>query len=178
MAPWIKFLPWRMGPACCRLMPSPSPWTTRRTGQRDAVLHHEAIPNNPICPCKAAARRFVQMRRCAPNNANAILSLYAPHQHVSATQMGGCIKVAALRSMIWLQGHDLLRIGPHSLRASGAMQLKLNGVSDSMIQKMGRWSSNAWLQHLHGQISCLTRGLSASMATPVLHFNVGTRAED
>jgi hypothetical protein len=33
--------------------------------------------------------------------------------------------VAALCSMIWLQGYDLLRIGPHSLRASGAMQLKL-----------------------------------------------------
>jgi hypothetical protein len=80
--------------------------------------------------------------------------------------------------MIWLQGYDLLRIGPHSLRASGAMQLKLNGVSDSMIQKMGRWSSNTWLQYLHGQISCLTRGLSARMATPVLYFNVGTRAED
>jgi hypothetical protein len=150
----------------------------QKNGQRDAVLHHDAIPNNPICPCKAAARRFARMRLCAPNNANAILSLYAPHKHVSATQMGGCIKVAALRSMIWLQGYDLLRIGPHSLRASGAMQLKLNGVSDSMIQKMGRWSSNTWLQYLHGQISCLTRGLSASMATPVLYFNVGTRAEE
>jgi hypothetical protein len=118
------------------------------------------------------------MRLCAPNNADAILSLYTPHKHVSATQMGGCIKVAALRSMIWLQGYDLLQIGRHSLHASGAMQLKLNGVSDSMIQRMGRWSSNTWLQHLHGQILCPTRGLSASMATPALYFNVGTRAAD
>lgn len=150
----------------------------QKNGQRDATLHHDALPNNPICPCKAAARRFVQMRLCDPNNANAILSLYAPHKHVSALNMAGGIRVAALRSMIWLQGYDLLRIGPHSLRASGAMQLKLNGVSDSMIQKMGRWSSMTWLQYLHGQISCLTRGLSARMATPVLYFNVGTRAEN
>jgi hypothetical protein len=150
----------------------------QKNGQRDAVLHHEALPNNPICPCRAAARRFVQMRHCAPQNANAILSLYAPNKHVSAKQIGAIIQVAAVRSMIWLQGYDLLRIGPHSLRASGAMQLKLNGVSDSMIQKMGRWSSTTWLQYLHGQISCLSRGLSASMATRVLYFNVGTRAED
>jgi hypothetical protein len=150
----------------------------QKNGQRDAVLHHEALPNNPLCPCRAAARRFDRMRLCDPHNANAILSRYAPNKHVSATQMAGGIRKAALRSMIWLQGYDLLRIGPHSLRASGAMQLKLNGESDSMIQKMGRWSSNTWLQYLHGQISCLTRGISARMATPVLYFNVGTRAED
>lgn len=150
----------------------------QKNGQRDAVLHHEALPNNPLCPCKAAARRFISMRRCAPTNANAILSLYAPNRHVSAAQISGVLRAAALRAMIWLQGYDLKRIGPHSLRASGAMQLKLNGVSDSMIQKMGRWSGATWQKYLHGQISCLTSGLSARMATPVLYYNVGTRAED
>jgi hypothetical protein len=49
----------------------------QKNGQRDAVLHHEALRNNPLCPCKAAARRFVSMRICDPNNTNAILSLYA-----------------------------------------------------------------------------------------------------
>jgi hypothetical protein len=149
----------------------------QKNGQRDAALHHDAIPNNPMCPCKAAARRFIRIRLCAPTSANAILGICAPNKHISATQMAGVTRVAALRSMVWLQGHDLLRIGPHSLRASGAMQLKLNGESDSMIQKMGRWSSNTWLQCLHGQISCLASGTSARMATPAMHFNVGTRAE-
>lgn len=72
--------------------------------------------------------------------------------------------MAALRSMIRLQGYDLLWIGLRSLWASGAMQLKLNGVSDSMIQKMPN--------------VVLTRGLSARMATPVLCFNVCTRSEN
>ena len=80
--------------------------------------------------------------------------------------------------MIWLHGYDLLRIGLHFLQASGAMQLKLNGVSDAMVQKIGRWTSTTWLQYLHGQISCLTRGLLEKMAPPVLYFNVGTRAEN
>jgi len=149
----------------------------QKNGHRDAVLHHEALKNNALCPCKAAARRFIAMRQADPTNPNAILSLYAPNKHVSATHMAGILRKAALRSMIWLHGYDLQRIGPHSLRASGAMQLKLNGASDAMVQKMGRWTSTTWLQYLHGQISCLTRGLSEKMATPVLYFNVGTRAE-
>jgi integrase len=150
----------------------------QKNGQRDATLHHDALPSNPLCPVRASARRFIQVRTCDPTNPNAIISLYAPNKHVSATHVAGGIKRGALRSMIWLQGYDLNRIGPHSLRASGAMQLKLNGASDSMIQKLGRWSSNTWLQYLHGQIACLTRGLSARMANPVLYYNVGTRAED
>ena len=91
--------------------------------------------------------------------------------------MAGILRKAALRSMIWLHGYDLQRIGPHSLRASGAMQLKLNEASDVMVQKMGRWTSTTWLQYLHGQISCLVRGLSEKMATLVPYSNVGTRAE-
>jgi hypothetical protein len=63
---------------------------------------------------------------------------YAPQKHLAALQMSGGLRRAALRSMIWLQGYDLAGIlGPHSLCASGAMQLKLNGVSDSTIQKNG-----------------------------------------
>jgi hypothetical protein len=69
-------------------------------------------------------------------------------------------------------------MGPHSLSASGAMQLVLNGVSDSMIQKLGHWSSSIWLQYLHGQMPCLTGRISSRMATPVLYVNIGTRAEE
>ena len=150
----------------------------QKNGQRDATLHHDSLPTNPLCPVQAAARRFVQARTCDPTNPNALISLYAPQKHVSAKLMGDVIQQGAVRSMIWLHGYDLTRIGPHSLRASGAMQLALNGVSDSMIQKLGRWSSLTWLQYLHGQISCLTRGISGRMATPVLYYNIGTRAED
>jgi hypothetical protein len=28
----------------------------QKNGQQDAVLHHNALPNNPLCPWKAAAR--------------------------------------------------------------------------------------------------------------------------
>ena len=47
----------------------------QKNGQRDAMLHHEALPNNPLYPCKAAVCRFVAMHQADPSNPNAILSL-------------------------------------------------------------------------------------------------------
>ena len=151
----------------------------QKNGQMDAVMHDKALPNNPLCPCRAAARQFVSMHIADPNNSNEILSIYALRKQVSATQMaGGTRKTAFLRSMLWLQGYDWLRICPHSLPASSAMQLKLDGVSDALIQRRGPWTSTTWLQYLHSQISCLTRGLSTRMATPVFFFKVGTCANN
>jgi hypothetical protein len=96
-----------------------------------------------------------------PANPNVIIGLYVvPHtsMDVSAQHMARGIQRAAMWSMIWLEGYNMWCLGPHFLWASGAMPLKLNGVSDSM-----------WLQFLHGQIlRLLTHGLSAHMATPVL----------
>lgn len=94
----------------------------QKNGQRDAVLHddavlhNDALPNNPTFQCKTATRRFIRIRLCAPTNANAILSLCDPNKHDLATQMAGVMHVAALRSMVWLQGCDLLQISPRSLR--------------------------------------------------------------
>jgi integrase len=151
----------------------------QKNGQRDTTLHHDALPANPLCPIQAYACHFVQARTSDPMNPNALISLYGPHQHVLAKHIAAVIQQGAVRSMIWLNGYDISQVGPHSLRASGAMQLALNGIPDSMIQKLGRWSSQqTWLQYLHGQISCLTRGLSGRMTTPVLYYNIGTRAED
>ena len=71
----------------------------QKNEQRDAVLHHEALPSNPLCPCKAAACRLAVMRLADPTNPNAIISLYARHKHISAT-MAGILQKSALRSML------------------------------------------------------------------------------
>ena len=77
----------------------------QKNGQRDAALHHEVLPNNLLCLCRAAACRLVSTQLCDLHSANAILSPLAPQKRVSGTQMAGGISVAALQSMIWLQGH-------------------------------------------------------------------------
>ena len=67
------------------------------------------------------------------------------------------------------QGYNMRRIGTHSLRASGAMALKLQGAADSTIMKMGRWSNTTYLTYIHAQIGALNAGLAARMAVR-LHF--------
>jgi hypothetical protein len=107
---------------------------------------------------------------------NTLIARFAPGQHVTARAISTALKAGAFRTMIWLQGYDFCRIGPHLIRVSGAMQLALTGHSDTMIKKIGRWTSNTWEMYLHSQILCLTRGVSQKMATPIADYNITSRA--
>ena len=60
-------------------------------------------------------------------------------------------------------GMTLSRIGLHSLRASAAMALFLNGVSPYIIMLLGRWSSDAFLQYLRTQVEEFNLKLSTIM---------------
>ena len=72
------------------------------------------------------------------------------------------------------QGYDLTRVGTHSLRASGAMALKLQGVDDSLIMKIGRWTGLTFLTYIHAQIGALNAGLAQRMAIRVHFVNVAS----
>jgi hypothetical protein len=84
---------------------------------------------------QAVAHCFEQACTSDQLHSNAIISFYAPNKHVLAKQMAAFIPQVG---MIWLYGYDLNHTRPHSLRAPGAIQLKLNGVSVSMIQNLGQ----------------------------------------
>ena len=60
-------------------------------------------------------------------------------------------------------------VGVHSLRAGGAMALKLQGEQDTTIMKMGRWTSLTFLQYIHNQIAHLNKDISTKMSKH-LHF--------
>ena len=61
----------------------------QKNGQRDATLHHDALPANPLCLVRASAHWFVWRQRCNPANSNAIISLNAPNKHLSVQHMAG-----------------------------------------------------------------------------------------
>ena len=65
---------------------------------------------------------------------------------------------------------DLIRA--HSLRAGGAMALKLHGYDDTTIMKMGRWTSLTFLQYIHNQIAHLSKDISKKMSIPLPFVNV------
>jgi hypothetical protein len=70
-------------------------------------------------------------------------------------------------------GYSLDRIGTHTLCASGAMALKLNGYSVEDIMKIGRWTSTTFLTYIHSQIAALNHGIAANMSRRIAFHNVG-----
>jgi hypothetical protein len=63
-------------------------------------------------------------------------------------------------------------VGSHSLRSGGAMALKLHGIDDITIKKMGRWSSLTFTMYIHTQIAHLSAGISSAMSTPLPYVNI------
>jgi hypothetical protein len=90
----------------------------------------------------------------------------------SAKSINTLIHRAALETNLVAQGYDLKHIGSHSLRASGAMALKLQGVDDSLIMKIGRWTGLTLLTYIHAQIGALNTGLAQRMAIRIHFVNV------
>ena len=69
-------------------------------------------------------------------------------------------------------GIDPDLVGAHSLRAGGAMALKLNGINDTTIMKIGRWTSLTFLQYIHNQIAHLAKDISNRMSIELPFVNV------
>jgi hypothetical protein len=148
--------------------------SNQKNGMRDAVLHHDRVAGT-LCPVKALACRFVSARAASGSRPRALICQYGPGQHVVARHIGQVLQRAAIRTTIWMEGFALHRIGTHSIRASGAMQLFLNEVSEAKIKKIGRWKSATWLSYIHSQISAVSEGLSRKMVRPVVYYNIATR---
>jgi hypothetical protein len=142
----------------------------QKNGQRGATIHHTSCPGW-FCPVKALARRVnsICIQDCPPSTP---LSFVQPRCHVVAAHITALVKQAALDTNLVAQGYDLCRIGTHSLRALGAMALKLQGVADSLIMKIGRWTGLTFLTYIHSQIGTLNTGLAQRMTTRIRFDNV------
>ena len=56
------------------------------------------------------------------------------------------------------------------------MALKLQGVGDSTINKIGRLTGDTWLTYIHSQIGAINAGLAARMALRIHFVNIGATA--
>jgi hypothetical protein len=142
----------------------------QKNGQRGAAIHHTACPGW-FCPVKALARCVASI--CIQNcPASTPLSFVQPGCHVTAAHVTALVHQAVTDTNLLAQGYDLSRVSTHSLRASGAMALKLQGVEDSTIMKIGRWTGLTFLTYIHLQIGALNTGLAQRMATRIRFVNV------
>jgi hypothetical protein len=148
--------------------------SNQKNGVRDATLTHEPV-DGEFCPVKATAGRYAASRQANPTNVFAMLCQYAPNKIVTAKHIAQVLQQAAFRTTIWMEGFELDRIGPHSIRASGAMHLYLNAVPEATIMNIGRWQSRTWLTYIHNQIAAVTAGVSRIMLRPIPFYNTAVR---
>jgi hypothetical protein len=144
-----------------------------KNGTKGAVVHHEAC-GGPICPVAALARRISNMQHGPPTGSlSAVYHQSGKITRVSDREIGIAVRWGATSDRLLTRGYTLQRISSHSLRAGGAMAMKLSGTSDSTIMRVGRWTSLTYLTYIHSQIGSLTAGLAAQMTTAFTFQNVG-----
>ena len=71
------------------------------------------------------------------------------------------------------KGYMVDRVSSHSLRAGGAMAMKLSGAADSTIMRIRRWMSLTYLTYIHSQIGALSAGVAWRMSQQFTFQNVG-----
>jgi hypothetical protein len=105
-----------------------------KNGTKGAVVNHEAI-GGPICPVAALARRVANIQQAKLENCqiNTVYSESGRCSQVSDRDIGIAVQWGATCDCLLTRGYTLNRISSHSLRAGGAMAMKLSGASDSTI---------------------------------------------
>lgn len=146
----------------------------QKNGQRGEAINHHKV-HGPLDPVAPLARRVkaILNQNMPPTTP---LSFVSPGLHVVAPDILVAIRAAAVRSNLPAKGYSIDRIGAHSLRASGAMALRLNGYSGDEIMKIGRWRCTTFLTYIHSQIGALNAGVATKMARRINFINVAGAA--
>ena len=116
------------------------------------TIHHHAI-TQATCPVKALAHRIYHVMSHKGTSSNLLCDVWNDETQewtqVTSKHMTKSLRLAVQTLGLHKNGIDADLVGPHSLRAGGAMALKLTGADDTTIMKMGRWSGLTFLQYIH-----------------------------
>lgn len=150
--------------------------TQQKNKRMGETIHQRAVPS-VNCPVKAMARRVNHILSNKGDPKQLICDVYIPSQKKFASVQSDDIIKEVRNCVSSLQLHkqniDPDLVGAHSLRAGGAMALKLHGEDATTIQKAGRWKSDTFLMYIHNQIAHLSKDLSLKMSIPLPFVNIG-----
>jgi hypothetical protein len=147
--------------------------TNQKNGRMGDTIHQKAI-SGPNCPVVALATQ-VHHILCNGGTNDTLLCAYHYNNEwhtVHSSHIVHAVRTATKLLRLDQQGIDPDLVGAHSLRAGGAMALKLHGFSDTTIMKMGRWTSLTFLQYIHTQIAHLAKDISEKMSMPLPFLNI------
>ena len=147
----------------------------QKNGKMGQCIHHEALKNVTVGPTQALARRVFHILSNGGDE-NSLLcdfkSTSGDWDCIQSSDIVHHVRVMARVLGLDKEGLDSDLLGAHSLRAGGAMALKLMGVADTIIMKHGRWSGLTFLMYIHNQIAHLSCDLSQKMSTDMPFVNI------
>ena len=147
--------------------------TNQKNGRMGQTLHQESTGSEGAVA--ALARRVHHILSNAGSDQRLLCDVFTPPNvwyAISQQDMVQCVRTATKSLRMHENGIDPDLIGAHSLRAGGAMSLKIMGYNDSTIQKLGRWTSDTWQMYIHSQIGHLHHGIAANMTTAIPYHNI------
>ncbi|MGH7974259.1 MAG: hypothetical protein ACREBR_01940 [bacterium] len=111
----------------------------QKNGKRGQNIHHEAIHGNN-CPVKALARRInhLNLHSSTPETLICQHTINGRTEFIRNADMVQAVRVGVTALALENSGIRPEHVGSHSLRAGGAMAMKLNGIDRDTIRKFGR----------------------------------------
>ena len=138
---------------------------------------HQKATNKECCPVKALAHRIHHINTHKGASDDRLLCEYFSNnkwQSIVSKDIIEIVRASAKALNLHNQGINPDLIGAHSLRAGGAMALKLHGFDNITIMKMGRWTSLTFAQYIHNQIAYLSEDISQKMSMPLPFVNIAS----
>jgi hypothetical protein len=147
--------------------------SNQKNGRMGQTIHQRAV-DIPTCPIKALAYRTHHILSNGGDESSLICMVFDNNTWTTITSKDiiTALRAAATSLKLQNQNIDPDLIGAHSLRSGGAMALKLHGYDDTTIRKMGRWTSDTFLQYIHNQIAHLSVDISQKMSIPLPFLNI------
>ena len=147
--------------------------SNQKNGRMGQTIHQRAIDTD-VCPIKALAHRVHHILSNGGTTDSLICAVHMNNKikHVTSKHIIEMLRLAAKSLELDKQAIDPDLIGAHSLRSGGAMALKLHGYDDTTIRKMGRWTSDTFLQYIHNQIAHLSEDISKKMSMALPFLNI------
>jgi len=146
--------------------------SNQKNGRTGQTLHH--VTTGDKGAVAALARRVHHILLDRGNDQQIICDVFqeSAWSSVQSQDIFKAVRAAAKALKLQNRGINPDMIGAHSLRAGGAMALKIMGYSDSTIRKFGRWTSDTWMMYIHSQISKLYEGVAQKISTPIEYHNI------
>jgi hypothetical protein len=140
---------------------------------RDDLVTQSRSGNHHLCPVRAAAAVVKRLRSFGA----------APDAHIFkyADEKGRIKELTAKSALLHLRdyigtvdknfGLDPQDNGLHSIRASAAMGMYLNGIPVYTIMLLGRWSSDAFLLYIRKQVNEFSTNVARKMIQNLVYHH-------